>query len=198
MASREGEQRAVIVVDMLRGFLEPGRPLDCGETARAIIPAVRRRIEEEMARGATVFWVADNHAPDDKEFAMFPPHCIRGTAEAEVTPALADLVDPANLLPKTRYSGFYGTNLAERLAALRPEIVTVVGVCTDICVMHTVADARNRDYTVVVPADCVATFDPEAHRFALDHMRRVLGAQVTAIDPTRDELLATSGKQSDA
>ena len=147
MTGESGEERrAVIVVDMLRGFLEPGRPLDCGESARAIIPAVRRRIEEEQARGATVFWVADNHAPDDEEFAMFPPHCIRGTAEAEVIPALADLVDPANLLPKTRYSGFYGTNLAERLAALRPGVITVVGVCTDICVMHTVADARNRDY----------------------------------------------------
>jgi nicotinamidase/pyrazinamidase len=178
-----GEQgrRAVIVVDMLRGFLEPGRPLDCGETARAIVPAVRRQIEEEMARGAAVFWVADNHAPDDAEFAMFPPHCIRGTAESEVIPALADLVDPANLLPKRRYSGFFGTDLAERLARLRPEIITVIGVCTDICVMHTVADARNRDYVVEVPADCVASFDADAHRFALDHMRRVLGARVSEV-----------------
>lgn len=174
----DAERRAMIVVDMLRGFLEAGRPLDCGPTARAIVPAVRRRIEAEMARGAAVFWVADNHAPDDVEFAMFPPHCIRGTAESEIIPELADLVDAANLLPKRRYSGFYGTDLAERLAALRPDIVTVVGVCTDICVLHTVADARNRDYRVVVPADCVATFDPEAHGFALDHMRRVLGAEV--------------------
>jgi nicotinamidase/pyrazinamidase len=177
--SESRERRAVIVVDMLRGFLEPGRPLDCGASARAIIPAVRRLIEDEMARRTTVFWVADNHASDDKEFAMFPPHCIRGTAEAEVIPALADLVDPANFLPKTRYSGFYGTNLAERLAGLRPGVITVVGVCTDICVMHPVADARNRDYAVVVPSDCVATFDPQAHRFALNHMRRVLGATVT-------------------
>jgi nicotinamidase-related amidase len=173
-------RRAVIVVDMLRGFLESGRPLDCGEAARAIIPAVRRIIEEEMARGAAILWVADNHAPDDREFAIFPPHCIRGTAEAEVIPALADLVDGANLVPKTRYSGFYGTNLDARLARLRPDTVTIVGVCTDICVMHTVADARNRDYAVVVPAKCVATFDPAAHRFALDHMQRVLGAVVSS------------------
>lgn len=192
------ERRVVIVVDMLRGFLEPGYPLDCGGAARAIIPAVRHCIEAERARGATILWVVDNHAPDDAEFAIFPPHCIRGTAESEVIPALADLVDTANLLPKTRYSGFYGTNLEERLARFRPDIITVVGVCTDICVLHTVADTRNRDYAVVVPADCVATFDPDAHRFALDHMRRVLGARVTNLTPARDELLATSGKGSDA
>ena len=82
---------------------------------------------------------------------MFPPHCIRGTVEAEVIPALADLVDPANLLPKTRYSGFYGTDLAARLARLQPDTLTIVGVCTDICVLHTAADARNRDYAVVMP-----------------------------------------------
>lgn len=193
-----GERRVVIVVDMLRGFLEPGRPLDVGEAGRAVIPAVRRRIADEIARGATVLWVADHHAPDDAEFAVFPPHCIRGTPEAEVVPALADLVDPANLLPKTRYSGFYGTDLAARLAALAPDVITVVGVCTDICVLHTVADARNRDYHVEVPAGCVATFDDAAHRFALDHMRRILGATITDSAPMRDALAVTSGRGSDA
>ncbi len=103
MENGDGQgRRVVIVVDMLRVFLEAGYPLDCGDAARAIIPAVRRRIEEEMTRGAAILWVADNHAPDDTEFAIFPPHCIRGTAESEIIPALADLTDPANVLPKTR------------------------------------------------------------------------------------------------
>jgi len=190
-------RRAVIVVDMLRGFLEARYPLDVGEAGRAIIPAVRHRIVDEAARDAAVFWVTDSHAPDDAEFAMFPPHCIRGTAEAEIVPALADLIIPANVLPKTRYSGFYGTDLAARLATLSPEIVTVVGVCTDICVLHTVADARNRDYAVVVPADCVASFDDASHRFALDHMRRVLGATITDTDTTRDLLAMSTGRGSD-
>ncbi|GAC1480176.1 MAG: hypothetical protein PVSMB9_04620 [Candidatus Dormibacteria bacterium] len=60
----------------------------------------------------------------------------------------------------------------------------MVGVCTDICVLHTVADLRNRDYAVVVPADAVETFDGPGHpgdevqRFALAHMSQVLGAIV--------------------
>ncbi|HJW88491.1 MAG TPA: isochorismatase family protein [Dehalococcoidia bacterium] len=53
-----------------------------------------------------------------------------------------------------------------------------MGDCTDICVMHTVADARNRDYPVEVPVDCVATFNEENHRFALDHMEKILGAKL--------------------
>ena len=54
----------------------------------------------------------------------------------------------------------------------------VCGVCTDICVLHTVADARNHDYQVEVPVDCVASFDLAAHEFALRHMEGILGAKL--------------------
>lgn len=167
---------AVLVVDMLRGFLEPGHPLYCGDEARRIIPSVRRLLERELGQGSRLFFICDNHAPDDPEFKLFPPHCVRGTDEAEVIPELADL--PGIIVPKTRYSGFYGTTLDRRLRRLRPEKLVICGVCTDICVMHTAADARNRDYIVEVPTDCVASFDAEAHRWALRHMERVLGARL--------------------
>src|SRR3990172_12343525 len=109
----------VLVVDMLRGFLEEGHPLYCGEPARRIIPNVRRLLEEERARGSHLVFACDNHASDDREFEMFPPHCIRGTAEAEVIPELADLAE--DVLPKTRYSAFYGTPLERKLRGLSPD-----------------------------------------------------------------------------
>ena len=167
----------VIVVDMLRGFLEEGHPLYCGPAAREIIPCVRRVLQRESEAGSTIIYLADTHEPDDKEFEMFPPHCVRGTSECEVIPELAEY--PGIVIPKTRYSGFFGTDLDERLRELAPDKLIVVGVCTDICVMHTVADARNRDYAVEVPADCVASFDAEAHAFALKHMEKVLGAIIS-------------------
>ncbi|GAH38404.1 unnamed protein product [marine sediment metagenome] len=79
----------VLVSDMLRGFLEEGYPLYCGERARRIIPNVQRLLERELAQGSTVFFLCDHHAPGDPEFDMFPPHCIEGTAEAEVIPESA-------------------------------------------------------------------------------------------------------------
>jgi len=169
-------ERAVIVVDMLRGFLEEGYPLYCGAEARKIIPNVQRLLKDMQTEGSAIIYLADNHDPDDKEFQMFPAHCIAGTAEAEVIPELSDY--PGVVIPKRRYSGFYDTNLEERLEKISPDEVVVVGVCTDICVMHTVADLRNRDYPVAIYADCVASFDPEAHAFALKHMEKVLGAKV--------------------
>jgi len=133
--------------------------------------------------------LADSHSPDDKEFDMFPPHCVIGTHEAEVVDGLQPYLSRGTLIRKRRYSGFFETNLDELLQDAQPEEVVVIGVCTDICVLHTVADLRNRDYRVTVPAEAVETFDAPGHpgdpvqRFALDHMRGILGARVA--EPAR-------------
>jgi len=171
--------KAVIVVDMQKGFLAPEGSLYCGDGARAIIEPVRRRLEAETEGGATAFFTQDVHAPDDREFEMFPPHCVAGSGEEEIIEELADLAAGARLVAKRRYSAFYDTDLADQLAALAPEEVVVMGDCTDICVLHTVAGLRNRDYPVEVPADCVASFDAEQHDWALGHMERILGARIT-------------------
>jgi nicotinamidase-related amidase len=166
----------VLVVDMLRGFLEEGNNLYCGDDARGIIPSVQTLLEKETARGSRVFYICDTHAPDDLEFQMFPVHCVRGTDEPRLIEELAGY--GGEIIPKRRYSSFFETDLGERMAKLRPDKVIICGVCTDICVMHTAADARNRDYAVEVPSDCVATFDSEAHDHALEHMESILGVSV--------------------
>ena len=135
-------------------------------------------LERERGAGSSIFFICDNHDPDDLEFQMFPRHCVKGTEEAQVIPELGDFVTEENLVPKNRYSGFFDTKLGSRLEELGPEKVIVCGVCTDICVLHTAADARNRDYSVEVPTDCVATFDADAHKWALRHIEKILGARV--------------------
>ncbi len=167
----------VIVADMIRGFCEEGHALYLGQPIRDAIPRIRRLLEEEKARGSTIIFLCDTHDPDDLEFAMFPPHCVRGTEEPEIIPELLRFADEA--MPKRRYSGMFETGLEERLRELKPDRVIVTGDCTNICVLYTVADLRARDYVVEVPADCVVTFDPEAHEFALKQMESVLGARVT-------------------
>jgi nicotinamidase-related amidase len=167
---------AVLVIDMVRGFLEEGHPLYCGHAARHIIPHIQELLEKETARESRIFYLCDYHAPDDLEFNMFPAHCVEGTAETELIPELSRY--PGEIIPKSRYSGFFATPLEENLKELVPRKITVCGVCTDICVLHTVADLRNRDYPVEVPINCVASFDEEAHRFALRHMEKVLGARL--------------------
>ena len=123
---------AVLVVDMLRGFLEEGYNLYCGEGARRIIPEVQAILEREKARGSSIFYICDTHEPDDLEFKMFPVHCVKGTAECDVIPELEAY--PGERISKQRYSAFYNTDLEQRLRELAPDRIIVCGVCTDICV----------------------------------------------------------------
>ena len=166
----------VIVTDMLRCFMEPGHSLYVGDKAREIIPNVQKLLERELARRSKIFFICDHHDPDDLEFKMFPRHCVADTPEADIIPELAKY--PGDIIPKKRYSGFFDTDLEARLKELKPDKLIICGVLTNICVMHTTADARNRDYEVEIPVNCVASPDEAAHRFALEHMDRVLGAKL--------------------
>jgi len=171
-----------IVVDVLNGFCKTGNL--ASPRCLAAIPRIRAAIDDRHRAGDQLIFLADTHEPDDQEFEVFPVHCVRGTAESEVVDELRPFLDAGRLIRKRRYSGFFETELDAILKALNPDRVTVVGVCTDICVLHTVADLRNRDYRVFVPADAVETFDAPNHegdgvqRFALAHLSTVLGATV--------------------
>jgi nicotinamidase/pyrazinamidase len=171
---------AVIVIDLLKGFMEEGYPLFCGKQSRRIIPKIGKLLEQEMDKGSKFFFLCDSHDPDDLEFRMFPPHCVTGTEEAEIIPELRCY--KGEVIPKNRFSCFFNTALAGKLKEVKPEKLIICGVCTDICVMHTVGDARNRDYEVEVPVNCVASFNKEGHRFALGHMDKVLGAKLTSVE----------------
>ena len=169
---------AVLVTDMVKGFLEEGYPLYIGAKARSIIPNIQGLLEQELAQGSKLFFICDHHAPDDLEFKMFPPHCIEGSVETESIPELAGY--PGEVIPKRRFSSFFDTPLEKKLSQLKPEKLIVCGICTDICVLQTVADARARDYEVEVPVDCVASFNEGAHRLALGYMEKTLGAKLTS------------------
>ncbi len=168
---------ALIVADMLNDFIDPAGALYVGPSGRAIIPFVAAKIRETREAGGLVVFVCDAHAPDDREFRLFPPHAVKGTWGAqiipELTPAPEDLI-----VEKTRYSSFYRTGLEDLLRREKVEQVAVVGVCTSICIMETVKELCDRDLPAIIYRDGVADFDPEAHAFALKHMARVMGAKV--------------------
>ncbi len=170
-------QAALIVVDMLNDFIDENGALYCGPSGREIVPFVRERLEAHRQAGNLIVFLQDSHAEDDLEFEKFPKHCVAGTWGCRIiddlTPRPGETV-----LPKTRYSGFYGTALERILADNGPEEVEVVGVCTSICVMDTVGGLANRDYRTIVPRAGVADFDTDAHQQALLRMARLYGAVV--------------------
>ncbi|MCX7973415.1 MAG: cysteine hydrolase [Candidatus Aminicenantes bacterium] len=177
MAKIKNENRALLIIDMLRDFLEPDGALFCGEKARRIIPFVAQQIEAFHQKGDLVIFICDSHKRNDPEFKLFKPHCLKGTKGAQIIPELP--VNPKDIIvSKTRYSAFYQTNLEDILKRKRINKVFVAGVCTSICVMDTVGDLRNRDYEVYVLRQGVADFNPRFHRFALERMAKIYGAKI--------------------
>ena len=171
--------RAVIVVDMQNGFMTPGGTLYCGDgRPRDHRPPAGPRRTGKSRRGCPLLHPGHPRARRRRVFDV-PPHCVEGSGEEEIIPELADLAAGARIVRKRRYSAFFETDLAAQLQELQPVEVVVMGDCTDICVLHTVSGLRNRDYRVEVPADCVASFDPEQHEWALGHMEKILGARIT-------------------
>lgn len=150
----------VIVVDMIRGFAEKGALAD--PSIAAIAPAVRRRV---LAADASVF-LCDRHAEDSPEFDAFPVHCLAGSEESEVIPALADLAGPGNTVGKQSTNGFFALD-KEKLAAYDEIVIT--GCCTDICVLQLALtlkawfNERGLRKRVAVPRDAVATYDAPGH-----------------------------------
>jgi nicotinamidase-related amidase len=177
-----GPRRAIVVIDMLVGFVRHGNLYS--PRYDSIVPRLREHLATAEAEGVPLVFLVDTHTPDDPEFQMFPPHCVEGSGEDEVIPELKGFADRGTVVRKHTFSGFRGTKLETVLERLSPEVIEVAGVCTDICVLHTVYDLKVRGYEVLVHTDLVETYDAPEHdagefnRFALAHVRDVLGARL--------------------
>jgi nicotinamidase/pyrazinamidase len=173
--------KVLIVVNMLNDFINPDGALSCGHQAMDIVPVVLEKIRGFISAGLPVIFIMDAHDPEDHEFKRLPVHCVYGTQGARLIKEIEQEVEEYSFtikVFKSRYSGFFRTNLNTIIRELDPGLVEVVGVCTNVCVLYTVEELRNRNYRVIVYKNGVASSDPEAHRWALEQMETVLGAEI--------------------
>src|SRR6266851_9067031 len=111
-------------------------------------------------------------APDGRESRLL----IRDTWNTDIVPELkphaSDIV-----IYKTRFSGFYQTDLDAPLKKFGIKYLIVTGVTTSICVESTVRDAMFRDYLCVMLRDCMS--EPIGHDLPrTNHDASLLNAEV--------------------
>lgn len=142
---------------------------------------------EFIHAGDYVVFAIDAHKEGDSlhpESALFPPHNIIGTSGRELYGELANVYEENKksenvyYYDKTRYSAFAGTDLEIKLRERGIDELHIVGVCTDICVLHTAVDAYNKGFNIVIHKDAVASFNQAGHEWALGHFTDTLGAKV--------------------
>ncbi len=161
-------QVVLISEDLTIGFCCQG-PLASPRVA-GIVPAAVRLFRRAHDLGVRHFLLAqDTHDADALEFSAFGPHAIAGTVQSETIDELKALPfsDLFVVVPKNSISSMMGTELRPWLER-HPEVTTyiIVGDCTDLCVYDVAMDLRLRanvlglrDARVIVPADCVQTYD---------------------------------------
>jgi len=162
---------------MLNDFIRENGKLYIGNDGEKIISPIQKELERFREGKKPVFYICDCHRPDDKEFNLFPPHCLSGTEGANIIEELKPSKDDF-IIHKRRYSGFFQTDLDISLREEEIKELELVGVCTNICVLYTAASARMLDYKVTVLKDAVASFDQGAHDFALKQMKDILGVEI--------------------
>jgi len=165
---------------MQRDFVDPGGALYF-EGAEKVIDYVVDLVRKFKGENLPIITTQDWHDEDDEEFKVWPKHCVAGTDGARLTRRLEEELkgyEKHYSVKKTRFSAFYKTNFEDLIKELSIDEFEVVGVVTNICVMFTVEEIRNRDIPVIVHEKGVTSYDEELHRFAIRQMREVLGARI--------------------
>ena len=169
-------QKILIVIDMQNDFIKGtlGSP-----DAVAIVPNVKKRIEKALLKGERVLFTRDTHHEgylETQEGKNLPiTHCIEGTYGWQIFDELQEFVEPGdvNVINKPTFGS---RTLAEYLASKnefeRFEEITLIGLCTDICVISNAMTIKSflTEVPVKVEADCCAGATREGHETALKAM----------------------------
>lgn len=186
-------------VDVQVDFMVPGGKLYV-PGAEKLLPNIRRLTD--AARQERVFLVSHGcfHTPNDPEFRIFPPHCVKGTAGAELVPealtgnvarvpntAESTLPDDLShyqqiLLEKQTLDIFESRHADELVRRLGSQAEFVVfGVVTEYCVSFAAKGLLERGRRVAVVRDAIETLKPEDADKAVAEWQR-LGARLITTD----------------
>lgn len=149
--------------------------------AQSIVPYV---VERVAGFDGAVFFTRDTHGVDYLDTAegknLPVPHCIQGTDGWQLVPELRNICKGKTIDKPT----FGSISLSEELKVLHDttpiQSITLVGVCTDVCVLSNaiIAKATLPEVPIFVEAKGCAGVTPESHETALKAMEM---CQITVI-----------------
>lgn len=109
-------------------------------------------------------------------------HCLDDNPETDIARKEMGFRPDDYLVPKRRYSSFYGTDLEILLKGLKVETLILVGALSDVCVHYTFVDAHQGDYFCRVIEDCIGGSSIEAHEASLKAMEYLQSGAVQSLD----------------
>jgi len=162
-------QVAIVCADVTNEFIRTGRL--ASPRVAGIVPPIVELMRVAYAEGVRNFVLPqDVHPLNAHQFAAYGPHALPGTYETETVDELKELPFSKlfTVIPKNSLNPGIDTMFPSWLDE-HPELrlFIVIGDVTDLCVYQIAMYLRLRanqyglDYEVVVPANCVETFETE-------------------------------------
>lgn len=160
-------KKMLIVIDMQNDFIDGALGT---KEAQAIVPNVKKKIEEYKARGDEIIFTRDTHYDDylkTNEGKHLPvEHCIKDTRGWQITEEFS--IEGYPCIDKESFGFRYWEMLGDNI-----EEIELVGLCTDICVVSNalILKAQFPEIDITVDASCCAGVTPESHQAALTTMK---------------------------
>ncbi|MHC4084764.1 MAG: cysteine hydrolase family protein [Planctomycetota bacterium] len=187
------DRTALLVIDMQRGFLEPGAALEV-PPGRELISCIKQLIEccrdisvpviftEFVYSSALPCLRGDpfgpQHLPSEPDkptgFGYQSSNCLldqKGVNSPDTIPELAPAKDEL-VVRAHAYDKFYDTNLDYALRSRDIRYLIITGIMADICVNCTLLSASTREYRVTAVTDAIATLWPNILDACFDIWKR--------------------------
>ena len=173
------EGRAVLVVIDIQAstFIDASevRAIDNMPGYKDRMLEARKAIDKARECDIPVVFIQEVHRPDLIDFGREldgdeDVHCLEDNPKTALAVKEMGILPTDYVVPKRRYSAFFGTDFEILLRGLKAETLILVGGLTDVCVHYTFVDAHQSDYFCRVIEDCVAGSSLEAHEASLRAM----------------------------
>ena len=164
---------ALIVGDMQNDFVKEGGTLVVPGAEGTIRP-IGALLDLARRSGMKVVFTQDTHTDGDPEWEIWGEHCREGSWGWQVVDELAPREEEATVR-KPRYDAFYGTDLEHLLRLWGVDTLIVCGTVANICVHYTASSAAMRWFNVIVPKDCISSFNDLDMEASLSQTATLLG-----------------------
>jgi nicotinamidase-related amidase len=157
----------LVIIDMVNGFINFGNLAD--KNINKITNNIVLLIKDSLKNKDDIIAFKDTHSNNDKEFKIYPIHCVKGSEECELIKELKIFENRMKIIEKDTTNGFNTKEFSDFIKEHIYDNIIVCGCCTDICIknfcesMVNYLKINNLKTKVIVYEKSVSTFDSESH-----------------------------------
>lgn len=185
------EKTALVIVDLQNDFIRQDAPM-LVENALETVPANQKLLAFARKTGIPVIFTkfvsgktptllwnwspeTETHKNCRRGHERYYPDIDRTVQCSDVIDELQPILPEDYVIEKYNYSSFRNTSLIDILHSEDRDTVIVTGTVTQICVEDTVHDGFAEGFKMIVPSDCVSTWDPIQQKASLENIAHKYG-----------------------